>query len=274
MSPDALQQHTEARRLAAEARRLDAERRRSEALARLRQAVLRHAEADRLYQLEQDEPPPATWREARANDSLLCGNWLAESDAHSEAAGIYQEAADAYGSLSGAVAESNAQLCAHLALESVAALRAHPEDRLYLLIAHYDRRQQLLALQEGTEEQQAECLVHIADVFARRDRPREAAERYAAALRLLEAAPEHPHVLLSRAECHHRLGGLFARPLNDLDGAATHYRAAIALYAAHEPPVYGRRQAHDLCVRALAELENRLAQEPDSTRKPGCPKED
>ncbi|HLK61753.1 MAG TPA: hypothetical protein VKU00_34725, partial [Chthonomonadaceae bacterium] len=126
----------------------------------------------------------------------------------------------------------------------------------YLLIAHYERQQQQLALQPGTEREQAEHVVHIARIFQRRERPQEAVTRYREALQLYARAMPTQETLLACAECHHRIAGLMARFLNDPTGAARHYREAVTLYAAHEPVVHGRQAGYDLCVRALRELES------------------
>src|SRR5579862_5074974 len=157
-------QHRQAVKLAAEAVELDALGSRSDALVCMREAVLRHAEADRIIH-ETAEHAPCAWRQARAQDCLRFGDWLAETGAHSEAVGLYQEASDAYGSLPGDDAATRAQQCAQRALASIEALRKRPQERLYLLTSHYDRLRQQLALREGTEAEQAECYAHIAAVF-------------------------------------------------------------------------------------------------------------
>ncbi len=151
MSDADTQQH-EASRLAAEADRLDTAGARREALSLLWQAVLRYAEVERLMS-EAEEPIPLPWQSDRAQACRLCAEWLADSDAHAEAANVYQEAVDLYGSMPGQEAEQEARHCARQALASIAALRSRPYDRLYLLIAHHERQQQQLALRPGTEPQ-------------------------------------------------------------------------------------------------------------------------
>ena len=152
--------------------------------------------------------------------------------------------------------------CARKALASVAALRANPSDRLYLLIARYERQQQQLAMQAGTWAQQAECCLHVAQIFLRRDRPAEAFHRFAEALALYERAEPTLPTLLAQAECHHRMGHLLANVLldepNPVPRAAAHYEQAIALYRAHEPEIGGVQPDLALCERALRDLKRMI----------------
>src|SRR5205807_1056569 len=94
------------------------------------------------------------------------------------------EAADVYARVGGSEAEREARVCAHKIMDVIAALRAHPQDRLFLLIARYERQMQQLALEADTQERQAECAVHIARIFQRRERPQAAVARYEEALAL------------------------------------------------------------------------------------------
>jgi hypothetical protein len=258
---DSLRQ--EAENLTAEATHLLEQDARQEALAALRRAMLLYAEVDRQTQAE-DQPSPLR-RYVRAETCERYADGLTTAEEYAEAANIYQEASDLYGGSGGDEGEQGARRCAHKALESVAALRARPQDRLYLLIAHYDRQQRQLALQADTEERQGDCCVHIAGIFQRRDRPRESVARYQEALTLYGRAPQTPAVLLAIAACHHRVAGLMANALDDLPGAVQHYRAAITLYAAHETAVYGVQQEHALCVRALTDVERLLESRPRET---------
>ena len=230
-------QRQEAEQLTAEAPRLHAQGAHAEAIAALRRAMLLYAEVDRQAQ-ERSQSSPLL-RNVRAQTCQRYGDLLTEAKAYAEAANVYQEASDLYGQSGDPACEAQVRLCAHRALECIAALRARPQDRLYLLVGHYERQQSQLALQPEKEGQQADCCVHIAGIFLRRDRPREAVDRYQEALDLYARAPQTEDVALSVAECHHRIAGLMANALEDLPLAARHYAAAIALYTAHEVPTYG-----------------------------------
>jgi hypothetical protein len=249
-------QRQEAEQLTEEATRLHALGAGPDAIAALRRAMLLYAELERQA-LEREQTSPLR-RGVRAQTCERYGDYLAEMEEHAGAANAYQEAVDLYGQEGGAEAAQQARACAHKALASIAALRARPQDRLYLLIAHHERQQQQLALRAGTEEQQGDCCLHIAQILLRRDRPREAVARFQAALALYARAQQTPSVVLSSAECHHRMAGLMANSLRDLAGAARHYRAAVALYTAHEPPVHGVQQECALCLHALNWIERHL----------------
>jgi tetratricopeptide (TPR) repeat protein len=238
-----------------------------EAVASLRMAVLlyasafegnRAADAGAPEGLEAPERSAPTLLRARADACQLCGDYLTEVQEHAEAANVYQEAADLYAQIGGAETEREAQGCARKILTSVAALRNRPHERLYLLVRRYERRQRQFALEPGTERQQGACSAHIARIFQRQERYEEAVARYREALSLFERAPQDRESAMGQADCHHRLATLLSLHLNDLSGAARHYRQAIALYALHEPVTYGVQSAHALCMRALAEVERRL----------------
>jgi tetratricopeptide (TPR) repeat protein len=257
------QQRQEAEQLATEADRLRAQGARQEALAALRRATLLYAELDRLAQMADRGSPLPLCR--RAETCERYADWLTEAEQHAEAANIYQEASDLFGQSGGGEAEEGARRCAHKVLANLTALRSRPHDRLYLLIAHYERQLRQLALQSGAEEQQGDCCFHIAGIFQRRGRAQEAVARYQEALTLYERASQTQTVLLARAECHHLIAGLMVNTLDDLPGAARHYREAVALYTAHEPPIYGAQQSRAICLRALVDVERRLERLPRQT---------
>jgi tetratricopeptide (TPR) repeat protein len=226
--------------------------------------VLLYAAADGA-ETECDPAEIAPYRRERADACQRCGDYLTETGEHPEAATVYQEAADLYGQMAGKEAAQEAHACALKILAGVEALRAHPQARLYLLIAQYERQQRQLTLQADTEQAQAECAVRIAQVFQRRERPQEALRRFEEALSLYACAvPQTPEILLACAECHHRMATLLYYHRNDLPAAASHYREAITLYTAHEPPYYGVQSSRQLCARALQEIERRL-------RSASCP---
>jgi hypothetical protein len=245
-------QRQEAEQLTAEAARLHTRGAQADAISALRRAVLLYAEVERqARELGQLSMLP---HNARAEACERYGDLLTEAEAHAEAANVYQEASDLYGQTGDPANEQHVRLCAQKALASIAALRARPQDRLYLLIGHYERQQRQLAMQDGTEQQQADCCAHMAGIFLRRDRPIEAITRYREALDLYARAPQTPAIALACAECHHRIAGLMANALGDLPGAERHYTAAIDLYTAHEPAVYGMQQERSLCLHALADI--------------------
>ncbi len=232
----------------------------ADALTEWRQAMLYYAEAWRLA--EEFGTVPAALTRARAHACRYYGDALARQEQHPEAANVFQEAADLYGLLSTPADREHARECARKALADIAALRADPHNRLYLLTARYARQQQQLALQPDTWAQQANCCLHIAQIFLRRDRPQEAYARYEDALRLYQLAEQSETVQMSQAECHHRLGNLLANVLidepNNTMQALAHYDAAIALYTAHEALMQDQQENLALCVYARTDLQRRL----------------
>lgn len=253
-------QREEAAQCAAEALQRHAGGALADAITVMRRAVLLYAAADSA-EMEAEgnaSADAAAYRRIRADACQRCGDYLTASGQHPEAAALYQEAADLYGQWDGAEAAQEAHACAQKILAAVEALRARPQERLYLLIAPHERQQRQLALTPGSEQAQAECAVRIAQVFQRRERPQEAVERFREALTLYTQAPQTPEVLLARAECHHRIATLLYYDLNALPSAAAHYRKAIPLYTAHEPSYHGVQSSRQMCARALAEIERRL----------------
>jgi len=145
-------------------------------------AVLLFAAADFEYETPEEATPLTR---PRADACRRYAEALADAGRHAQAANIYQEATDLYGLLGDAESQDRARECARNLLASLAALRAQPSDRLQLLIAQYERKQQQLALTLGTEMEQAECAIHVARIYQRRDRPAESVDRYYEALDLL-----------------------------------------------------------------------------------------
>ena len=232
----------------------------SAGLALLRQAVVRYAAAMETYSSPDGNGAvaianaPESLRLARAETCREFGNRLWEAGEYAEAASIYQEAVDSYAQEADPASEETVRFCARRVLDCLTALRDHPQERLSMLIGRYERQSLRLALDAGTEAAQGTCRVEIARIFARRARPQEAVSAYLDALALYERAEATEENLLAQAECHHRLGGLLARFLHDKVGAARHYQAAISLYAAHEPFVYGVQSSLALCQQALKEV--------------------
>jgi tetratricopeptide (TPR) repeat protein len=223
-----------------------------EVLAVLRRAVLLYAAADSTL-----EPLEAagSLKRARADACRAFGTALATAGRHAEAANIFQEATDLYGLFEDEEARILSKECARSLLDNVAALRSQPHERLHLLTAHYERAQQQLALEPDTEAKQAECAVHIARIYQRRERPAESVERYQEALDLYSRSHAAEEVQLARAECHHRIATLLAVPLDNAREAIHHYRSAIALYAASEPAFDGVQPSLEICRVALARIE-------------------
>ena len=223
--------------------------RREEAITLQRRGALQYALAMRDVELPAAE---AWW--ARADACRVLGDYLAEAEAYPEAATYYQEATDCYTAIDSEEAEIASRDCAVRALAAARALHAIPEQRLYLLTVRYERQIQQLALESDTEAQQAACWVHIARIFQRRDRPEEAVMHYREALRLYALTPQD-ETGLAQAECHQRIGELYANALDDPAQAILAYRKAIALYLVYEPQVDGEQAALALCVHALHQLE-------------------
>ena len=241
--------HDQAEQNVQQARLLYANGRRDEAIALQRRGALQHVLAMRGI----EAPTPEAWKE-RADACRLLADYLAEAETYPEAATFYQEATDCYSHLESEEAEIAGRACAARALAVVRVLNSRPEQRLHLLTVRYERQQQQFALEPNTEAQQAECCVHIARIFQRRDRPEESIAQYQAALALYAHTPPE-ETGLACAECHHRIAGLYATALDASEEAILHYREAIALYAVHEPIVHGEQAALALCVRALELLE-------------------
>jgi tetratricopeptide (TPR) repeat protein len=174
---------------------------------------------------------------------------LVEENRVPEAMQAYQEATDAFGRAPGSEAE--AQECAQKILAGVRDLWKQPQDRLLLLIAHYEREIQQLAGQSETEARQGEIAFKMATVLNRRDRFQEAGTAYRRSLELYERAPETG---LQQASCHHRLADLYHHELDDDILAAVHYRHAMALYSEFEPLSEGEQMNRTLCEWHLNEL--------------------
>jgi tetratricopeptide (TPR) repeat protein len=164
------------------------------ALDALRRAVLLFAAADASREAP-DKAGPYT--HARARTCHRFADSLAAADRHAEAANIYQEATDQYGLIADEESRSLAAQCARRVLDSIAAVRERPQERLHLLVAHYERVRQQLALEPGTEPKQADCSMHIGRIYQRRDRPTESAEQYRQALALLSMAPDSGETALA-----------------------------------------------------------------------------
>ena len=237
-----------------------------EALDSVRRAVLLYAAADTTEDLEGGDPAGVPMWRVRAAACRLCGDYLVEAGQYPEAAAIYQEAVDLYHQIGDREAEQDARTCAHKVVEIVDSLHDHPKERLYLLIAHYERQQRQVALEPETERLQAEYSVQMARIFERRERFSEALDRYGEALDLYARAEQIPEALLGCAECHHRMAAILSYSGQDLPAAAEHYREAIALYTLHEPSVFGAQTSRDFCVRALNETLRRLEEDDRSTQ--------
>jgi tetratricopeptide (TPR) repeat protein len=247
-----------------QAREFERAGRAADFLDAMHSAVLCFAAADSEREAP-DEAGPLT--RPRAEACRRYAEALAADGHHAQAANIYQEATDLYGLLGDPQSQELASDCAKKLLASLAALRSGAGDRLQLLIARYERQQQQLALTPGSELQQAECAIHIARIYQRRDRPAESADRYRDALELLnriEPAPESERV---RAECHHRIATLFAERLDEPFEAIRYYQTAIDLYELHEVPVYGVQNSCEFCRSALARLKESLRQQDNGLKR-------
>lgn len=250
---DSLQQQAE--ESVVEARRCESEGRADEALTALHRAVLLYASADAEPEIKEEA---TALTRPRADACRQFADALVSAGRYAEAANIYQEATDLYGLIRDEEAERLAGRCARDLLQCVAALRSLPQERLHLLVAHYERVLQQLALEPGTEAKQADCCMHIARIYQRRDRPDRSAEQYRHALELLAKCDDAVGNQLARAECHHRLAVLLADHLEQPAEAVRHYRAAIDLYNEYEPSIYGVQQSKGLCRAGLARSEMAL----------------
>jgi tetratricopeptide (TPR) repeat protein len=249
---------------------------RDEAARRVREAASLHAEGAKaaaiemlrhavdLYATAGDRDANPAVRQQRASACRQLGEYLTEASEHAEAANVYQEAADLFHLVGTPEAEAQAHGCAQAILAGVEALHSRPTERLYLLVAHHERRLRQLALEPGTIRLQAECCVDIARIFLRRERYPESIPWFEDALARYERANPTLDVQLGKAECHHRLALLTYRTSRDLHKVADHYRKAIELYSAYEPVVHGEQSSLRLCMRSLAEVEQML-REPETS---------
>ena len=218
----------------------------------MRQSVLLYASASAgAIPLEMDQ---AEFHLTRAGACRELASLLTETGRHAEAANVYQEATDLYARIDSEEAEQLSRTCARKLLDNLRALNAQPQERLHLLVAHYERLLQQLCLEPNTEIRQAEVCVHIARIFQRRDRPEEAVARFEQALSLYGRVPPTTQTELERAECHHRIATILALKMNDICGAERHYHQAIELYSEHEPVEYGFQSSLELCRSALARI--------------------
>jgi len=224
------------------------------ATQQVREAVglLNAAEAN-LKQLAEVIPPSGF----RAEAFRRCGDQLYELEEYGEAANTYQHAVDAYARLEiEEDADFQSRYCARRVLACIQSLSSQPYNRLQLLTAQYEQKQRALATSTDTEMEQGECVAHIARILLRRERYGESAEQFQKAIGLYELDTRFPidDRMLAIAECHHRIGSLMANRLNDAASARNHYRAAIALYARFEKPLYGVQVTLGQCENALKTL--------------------
>jgi tetratricopeptide (TPR) repeat protein len=215
-------------------------------LTALRQAVAHLALA------EPEEEPDA--RRDHADASRRLADILADSGDWPEAMQAYQEATDAYGSIPGM--DSAAGECARRIRDGVRALRQRPEDRLYLLTARYERELRNLAVQPGTDKEQGDCVFHIAAILHRRQRYREAIERFAEALALYEKSDGTES---ERARTAMRMGDIYFGPLEDEVRAFTQYRRAEHFFSRAEELEEPDWMARQECARRLRELATDLS---------------
>jgi tetratricopeptide (TPR) repeat protein len=210
--------------------------------------VLRRA-ADLLRGFD-PEAPDADRARARGEVCGKLGELLWEE--HLPAAvQAFQDAADAYGQ---AEHTEKSVACARKVVEGVRLLRHRPAERLDLLIARFDRDLRELSEQPETEGLRAQLEFKVATVLQRRDRFREAADRYHHSLELYQSVEEGE---LGQAGCHHRLGDLYHRELRDDGLALSHYRRAISLYSEFEPASEGEQMNRVLCEWHIGEIERR-----------------
>jgi tetratricopeptide (TPR) repeat protein len=257
--PDVYSLQEQAQTCSAKAEDHDQAGHEAERLAALSQAVLLYAAAEKPDDGEDEAAGPLT--RPRADVCSLYADALASAGRHAEAVNVYQEATDLYGRIGDPDAQSRAQECARRLLDCLTALRTQPGERLHLLTARYERAREQLALEPGTELKQAECCVHIARIYQRRERPVDSLAWYQQALNLLDRCDGSPEIELLRAECHHRMGTLTGEHLSMPADAVAHYHQAIALYKEYEPFTYGFQQSLELCSAALTRTEAAVARQ-------------
>lgn len=184
----------------------------------------------------------AAWYAALPEDTLPSANTIAYANAlrhygevlmhaerYPEAARTYQRATDLFNLLG----DSAAHQCSKCVVQCVTILRRHPEQRLDLLIAHYERMIQELEIQNNSDEQQAECRLHLARILMRRDRAPNALTHLGAALKLYDQCEPNLAQQYRRAECQRRIGEVLWK-LNRRKEAVPYYQNALRLYEQFE----------------------------------------
>ncbi len=184
-----------------------------------------------------------------------CADMLMEREEYPEAASLYQEAVDVFGSLQDSESMQHAGECAHKTVVAINSLRAKPQDRLKLLIAHYERKLQQLRIQSGTALEQAQVHVEVAKIYMRRERYTESRVSYKTALHLFEFGNSDSENVLRCAECHHQLGNLARYRFHEMEEAIAHYERAIPLYDAVTSLETYDPSSRAMCQLALKEIE-------------------
>ena len=218
----------------------------------MRSAVVLYAAADAAA-----SPDSSLRTLERSAACRFLGDLLLQIERFAEAANIYQQAIDQFARIDSEEAEASSRYCAGRILDCITNLRSRPTERLELLIERYELQLKLLATRSGTEREQAECSTHMARIYQRRARYPQAVAKYLEALRMYDRVERNQTVSVAIAECHHRLGNLFALRLDEAKQAIPHLKEAIALYAENEEVIYGEKQALNLCMRTLTGLEER-----------------
>lgn len=187
--------------------------------------------------------------QARGEANRRLADLLADGGDWPGAMPAYQEAADAFGRLPGF--DEQARECARRIRDGVRALRLRPDDRLFILIARYERDLRNLEVQTGAEKERADCLVHIATILHRCERYNDAAVRFEEALALYCKVDETG---LERARTAKMLGDIYFGPLEDDIRAFRYYRQADREFAHEEDLVEADWFARQECGRRLRDL--------------------
>lgn len=198
-------------------------------------------------------------RKSHAIACELCADLLMEQEQYPEAATLFQEAVDGFGSLTDSISLQKAEDCAHKTVLAINSLRAKPHERLQLLIAHHERKLQQLRLHGGTSIEQAKVQFQIAQIFLRRERYPDSRTRFALALSLFENGNPDAQNALNRAECQHQLGNLALYRFEERHSAYSHYEQALQLYQEASVLDEFDASAPALCRLALKEIMAHLA---------------
>ncbi len=161
-----------------------------------------------------------------AANSLKLAKMLSDADRIPEAVAYFQAATDTYNVLGDSDAASTA---AKGVLNCVSQLRNRPADRIFLLVAKYERQIAELSITPNMEVDCAKICHHVANILQRRNRYNESATWFLQELDYLSGAEISDEIIFSRAQAHNELGKLNFEYLRDPGLALEHYERAIVL---------------------------------------------
>lgn len=199
-----------------------------EELTILQQACACYSEALRIT--PDGEPSPASEvLDRHVNACVRIAHLLDGMGEHAGVIAALQEAADIYGLIGTVDSAEHREECAREIVNRTAMLSQKPDERLYLLVTHFERRLLRLEIEGAGGSERARVCMQLASLFLRSAHPAEAAI-------YLRRAIDHLPVPETRADtqlaagAHYRLGTVLAEAMGQNDKAVQHLKTAIALY--------------------------------------------